>query len=79
MMFRRKYLTLFERTSFCPSLQNKRKKSMIITLNILFSKAIVSQKKYFLVSLHLIIRALHAAALLVPYESLAISTSIRYG
>ena len=52
---------------------------MIITLNILFSKAIVSQKKYFLVSLHLIIWALHAAALLVPYESLAISTSIRYG
>lgn len=52
---------------------------MIITLNILFSKAIVSQKKYFLVSLHLIIRALHAATLLVPYESLAISTSIRYG
>lgn len=79
MMFRRKYLTLFERTSFCLSKQNKREKTMIITLNILFSKAIVSQKKYFLVSLHLIIRALHAAALLVPYESLAISTSIRYG
>ena len=26
MMFRRKNLTLFERTSFCPSRQNKRKK-----------------------------------------------------
>lgn len=78
-MFRRKNLTLFERTSFHLSRQNKREKTMIITLNILFSNSYRFTKKYFLVSLHLIIRALHAAALLVPYESLAISTSIRYG
>lgn len=47
MTFHRKYLTLFNRASFCLSRQNKRKKSMIITLNILFYKAIVSQKNNF--------------------------------